>query len=93
MSLDAFRSNMEAFDAALAKLMPADMAEKYRIQAAQTEARDAALAEKIRTESAETITLLAEAIRRPSICREDLKQALSHLSVALVAAHELDPEG
>lgn len=92
MSLDALRSNMEAFDGALARLMPADMAEKYRLQAAQAEARNAALADKIRTESAEVISLLAEAILRPAVCREELKRALSHLSVALVAAHELDPE-
>lgn len=81
-----------SLDAALARLMPADMAEQYRKDCASRDAKNVVLAEKVRSGSAEAIALLAEAIQRPSICRSMLKEALSKVLAAAAAAEILDPE-
>lgn len=80
------------FEEAIASLMPAHEAERYRAQLIAQREQEAKAAEMVRTECADALELIAGAIRRPSICRADLERALTHLHRALSAAAVLDPE-
>ena len=83
---------MQAFDSTIANLMPADMAEAYRKECAERDARLALYAEKVRVNSAEAIALLSDAIVRPNISKQTLKDALGKVLAAVAAAEILDPE-
>lgn len=84
--------NLEQVNRLFDNIFPKDVAQKVRQNCAEIEAREGVLIDKLRSECSQALSLMSEAMQRPTVARVDLTQAIVHLHAALKAAREMDPQ-